>query len=197
MVDSRYAKEIDYVFADIVETVKDRALLDSVYQIIELKRGETFMHKGDIWHKFGFLIKGSIYSYLFDDNGSKSIKGFHYFPENYIVVDYESFVKETEVSVYYECYEDSVILLFDGIKFNALFDHIPGLHKTRLRIAESRYFMSLNMIKLLQATNADDKVQEFFNQSPEIFKIFPYAYIASYLGMHRNTYRRAISKLNI
>lgn len=58
MVDSRYAKEIDYVFADIVETVKDRALLDSVYQIIELKRGETFMHKGDIWHKFGFLIKG-------------------------------------------------------------------------------------------------------------------------------------------
>lgn len=191
----KYHKEIDFVFEDFIKTSDERKLLDETYEVIELKKGDNFLREGDSWYKFGFLLKGSLYSHVLNDEGEKEITGFYYYPQNYIVVDYETFVLETKIAMTYTCFEDSVILNFDGVKFNRLFDYIPGINKTRLKLAEDRYFKSLNVIRLLQSTNANDKVQELYDQSPELFTLFPYSYLASYLGMHRNTYRRAIKHL--
>lgn len=194
---NKNTERIDFVFRDFIKTDRERRFIDTAYQIHELKKGEIFLQDGDPWYKFGIIIKGSIYSYFFNEKGEKNVTGFYYFPQNYIVVDYETFASETKVSMSYECYEDSIILLFDGIKLNALFNVIPGLHEKRRKLAEDRYFKALNVIKLLQTTNADEKVQELYNQTPELFKLFPYSYISSYLGMHRNTYRKAFRSLKI
>lgn len=192
---NQYKNEIDLLLNQILQTEEERRLFDEIYEVIEFKKGELFMKEGAPWYNFGFLIKGSLYSYFYNDQGEKSVTGFYYFPQQYMVVDYESFVEETKISANYECFEPTVILKFNGKKLNELFPIIPSLYRTRLEVAENRYFASLNMIKLLRTTNASEKVQELYNQSPEIFRIFPYAYIASYLGMHRNTYRRAIKNL--
>jgi hypothetical protein len=190
-------KGIDSVFSEFINSEEERKLIDTSYEIQELKKGELFLQKNDAWYKFGILIQGSIYSYYFNEKGEKCITGFYYYPQNYYVVDYETFVKETKITLWYECFEDTIVLLFNGLKFNQLYKDIPGIHKTRLKLAEDRYFRSLNVIKLLQSPNANEKVQELYHQSPELFKLFPYSYIASYLGLHRNTYRRALSKLKL
>jgi signal-transduction protein with cAMP-binding, CBS, and nucleotidyltransferase domain len=194
---NRYTREISSVLSEFIQTEEENKIFATAYEICEFKKGSFVLQKDDPWYTFGILIKGSIYSYFYNDDGDKKISGFYCYPHSCYIVDYENFVNETKVSQYYECFEDSVVLLFNGIKFYELYDRIPGIHKKRLQLAEERYFSSLNIIKLLQATNANEKVQELYNQSPELFKIFPYTYLASYLGMHRNTYRKAISNLQL
>jgi CRP-like cAMP-binding protein len=196
-MENRYTEVIDFIFKDFIKTEEERKLYDEIYKVIELKRGDIFLNKSDSWYKFGILIKGSMFSYTYDSEGDKVVSDFYYFPKSYYIVDYEAYTAQKPISMWFECFEDSVILSFDGLKFNKLMSIVPGVAENRLHLAEQRYFKSRDMIKILQATNAHQKVQELYNQSPELFKIFPYSHIASYLGMHRNTYRRALKRLNM
>jgi CRP-like cAMP-binding protein len=192
-----YKDLIDELFADIIRTNEEREIFDQLYQVVELKKGQVFLDEADPWYKFGILIKGAVFSYTINDEGHKSVSDFYYYPDYAYLVDYESYITQSPISMSFECYEESVILNFDGLKFEKLIHHFPGILENRLAFAEQSYVKSRIIIKILQATTAEQKLRELFNVTPRIFKIFPYSYIASYLGIHRNTYRRALNKLNL
>ncbi|MCL6220347.1 Crp/Fnr family transcriptional regulator [Zunongwangia pacifica] len=190
-----YSEQVETLLKEVIVSDTDREILKTFGTIKELKKGELFLEKFAPSNKFGFIIKGSIYSYDIDKSGEKRVTGFYFPPNKNTLIDYQSYINEEAISQWYECFEDTVMISFSNVRFNELLAKAPNLIVVRVKFAEERYFDSLNTIKLLQAKNAADKVKELMQQSPNIFKIFPYSYIASYLGMHRNTYRRILARI--
>jgi CRP-like cAMP-binding protein len=192
----KYKNKASWILSRMIKSPASRELMYSYCDILELKKKDLYIRKGAPWNKFGLLISGSVFSYYFNEKGEQVITGFYFPPDHYIIVDYESSVFEKNISECYECFDDAVVLSFDTKEVYKLFDKIPDLHKVRLALAENRYFCSLSTIKLLKTSNANKKVKELFKQAPELFAMFPHSFIASYLGLHRNTYRKALVSLN-
>ena len=143
----------------------------------------------------GILFGGILYAYSTNKNGEKNISRFFYLPDNVIVVNLESFIHDIKSEETIECFEDAYMVTIEKTELNKLYEEIPQLNSIGRLLAEDSYIKALRKIKLLQTKNAKDRILVLREQSPELFKKLPSSYIASYLGMHRNTYNKAFSSI--
>lgn len=166
----------------------------SIFKFEELKKGDKFLLEGKKSNRIGLLLDGLLIAYYTNQSGEKNISRFYYSPENLIVVDFESFIQDTKSNECIEAFEDTYLVIIEKDDLYDLYKEFPILNNVGRYIAEESYIKALRKIKLLQTANAKGRIIELQNQSPELFTKLPSSYIASYLGMHRNTYNKAINK---
>lgn len=167
----------------------------SVYKFEKIKKGDIFIQEGESTKKVGILFGGILYAYSTNKDGDKNISRFFYLPDNVIVVNLESFIHDIKSEETIECFEDAFIVTIEKSDLYKLYEEIPQLNSIGRLLAEDSYIKALRKIKLLQTKNARDRILILREQSPELFKKLPGSYIASYLGMHRNTYNNAFSSI--
>lgn len=165
----------------------------SVYKLDKLKKGDQYLKEGKVSNKIGILMSGILFAYTINDFGEKNVSRFFYSPQNLIVVNFESFLSNEKSEETIECFEDSFLITILKTDLEKLYNDIPRLNSIGRSLAEDSYINALRKIKLLQSKNAKDRIKTLRDQSPELFQKLPANYIASYLGMHRNTYQKALN----
>lgn len=165
------------------------------YESLEIKKGKSFLKEGKKSDKIGLLLSGLLYAYTTDDNGNKNVSRFFYSPENLIVVNLESFIQNKNSDETIECLEDSYLITIDREALFNLYIEEPQLNNIGRTLAEESYIKALKKIKLLQTKNGRERILLLREQSPELFLKVQKSYIASYLGMHRNTYDKAFKMI--
>ncbi|WP_133641414.1 Crp/Fnr family transcriptional regulator [Sphingobacterium paludis] len=160
------------------------------------KRNSFFLRKGEHSSRVGFLIEGLLYAYSIDSNGEEQIHNFFYpsFPHD-VLFNYEAHIQVQSSQVAYKFYQDSTIVVLDTAGLKKLYEKFPRFYSLEMLIMQPQFLQATYQNKLLRAGKALEKIAILKRQSPEIFKLFPSAYIASYLGIHRNTFNRAMHKL--
>lgn len=184
----------------LVENLKSIAFTDeqisemfSQGQITYLKKGEKFIEKGQKVDKIGMLKEGLLYGWHLDISGNKNVEEFFILPEMYLVTDYQGFINNTKALITIEAIEDSILLVFDRFTMENLQKKYPNLHRLQEIDIKRHFMMSQRLVKMFQTTTkAIERVLFIQEYMPEVLARVPYTYIASFLGMHRNTFTEAL-----
>lgn len=175
---------------------------EEIYELSKILTFQKFRKKEYVFfpgarvNKIALIVKGSVYSSILDIEGSFRITSFHY-PSSYgeIVFNYEDYLEDVHSKKVFQAYEDSLLLFLDIVAVKKLYERFPRFYQLELTIMEGNFFLALKNIRILQSKNAAEKIILFKEMYPHVFQIFPYSYISSYLGIHRNTFNKVISSI--
>jgi CRP-like cAMP-binding protein len=187
---------------DITDYLKKNHLTESQIKhvlesgtFVDMKKGDFFSEDGKVCDKIGFLIKGILYTYSIDDKGDKSISHFFYTPNNYLVIDHVSYEKNCKSNNIIEALEETKLFVIDRKSIDQLYAEMPQLIDMEREMAKIMHSESLQLIRIFQTSNAEERIKILRNKAPELFSKVPYSYLASFLGIHRNTFNAALKKV--
>ncbi len=160
-----------------------------------IAKGIVFLHSGRYFEKIGFLFKGIMGGWYIDDNADKRFSQFYYYPENDVVIDYESYLYETKSKLTIETISDCDVLVFTRQNIELLKDKFPQFLTAEKMLAQEKFTEAQKILEVFQNSNAVERIRFIQKHAPEILAKVPYTHIASYLGLHRNSFRDALKKL--
>lgn len=172
-----------------------KTLLDS-FTIEHLKKGEFFQEQGNQNESIGFLTEGSLYAYSITKDGYQKINNFYYPTENPIVFNYNSFYNSEPSDVSIECYAPCTFYAITRSKIKGLCNEFAQLLKLEEKVLKTNFKMTVQKANILQSESNLDKIKILQQYYAQIFSYFPYSYIASYLGIHRNTFNRIFKEIS-
>lgn len=187
----------------LVENLKSIAFTDeqisemfSQGHITHLRKGEKFVERGQKVDKIGMLKEGLLYGWHLDMSGNKKVEEFFILPEMYLVADYQGFINNTKALITIEAIEDSILLVFDRRTMEDLERKYPDLYRLREMDIKRHFMVSQRLVKMFQTTTkAVERVLFVQKYMPEVLARVPYTYIASFLGLHRNTFTEALKRI--
>lgn len=162
---------------------------------IKYHKGEMFSRQGDKCNKIGILQSGIFGGSERNPENEKRMVQFYLLPHNYLVVDYPCFLTNSISTQTIEALDDCEVLEMDLSSIQMLQQKFPNfLHLEKLT-AEEKYLQSQELINMFQTANAKQKIELIKEKAPELLSKVPYSYLASFLGLHRNTFAEAMKKL--
>ena len=187
-------------------TDKEWEELSSTFKISKYKKGEfVYDHNIDRQHIY-FIIDGLIRSYKIEDNGKDYTWAFHCFDLRAVefrmlidimVVDYASFIKDKPEELIFEVMKDATLIKIKKNELNELFDSSLRWQKFARFLAEDAYAILRRRTLNLLTKTAKERLEILLNYFPKTFEFnIPHEYIASYLGMTRQTLIRVKKEID-
>lgn len=164
-------------------------------EVEQCKKGEIFIAANDNNRKIGFLQSGIMSGWYIDEKGVKRHSQFYFVPDNYVVMDYESYLRNQTPKLTIEAIEDVKIFVIAKSVIKDLMAQFPNFLEAEKKFVEQRLIEAQRIITLLQSFNAEERIRLIKNEYPELFAKIPYSYLASFLGIHRNTFYEALKRV--
>ena len=158
-----------------------------------INKGEVLLKEGQVCRQFYFIFKGCIRGFSLENGREVNVK---FYFEDDIASNFESFKTEQPSQFYLVAIEDSIV--YFGIKTEA----IPVLESdSAFSVFAFRFFQDLylkeedhaNSFKLL---SPEERYRYLLTNQPHYLQRIPISYLASYLGMSRETLTRIRKKVS-
>lgn len=188
--------EIDFsspLFSQFKFTEEELLAIKDLIEVKQLKRNDHFIKEGDKCEQLGLLVEGALYAYTLDENADEVVHHFYY-PSSTSVYNFISHAQYEISDVSIKCHQDSILYMFNLEKLLAIYEEFPRFYQLELVTLRQHYIQATHRIKVLQLKTSEEKIEAIKAVSPGIFLHFPFSLIASYLGMHRNTFTRALNR---
>lgn len=185
-----YQKLIDYItnYSGLQLSSTEIELIKSKFQPKTLRKRQYFLKAGDVSKYTAFITKGAMRQYCVDAKGN--VKIVQLFVENYWADDRASLISRKPSDYNIQAWEDSEMLLITPKSILEMAEYIPALAQM-LRIMDDRHAVAMhNRINSMICTTAETRYLEFSSKYPHFLQRFPQHYIASYLGITKETLSR-------
>lgn len=178
-----------------VESTLGKKLPDPIFETIselfkpkEFVKGDFLAEEGKTCDSVYFVIKGSCYSFLLDNDGEKNVVQFAI--ENFWISDLYSFFSGNKALFSIEALEDLSVLSLQKGNFELACDQSPLFDRFfRILIQKAYTSVQYRLIKTTSA-EAESRYLEFSKIHPEFIQRFPQYLIASYLGIRPQSLSR-------
>ena len=187
-------KYIQQQYSHFNLTENELAVLGEHITVQHFKRNELFLEEHTTCEKMGLLVTGTAYSYKVNANGEEVIQDFFYPNGQEILFDYESYFQQKNSILNIKFLEDVTVSYFYIEEIKKLHKEYPRFLQFEILLTQQEFINAVHKNQILQLKSAEEKIKLLQNQKPKVFELFPYVQIASYLGIHRNTFRRVFSK---
>ncbi|KXX66762.1 Crp/Fnr family transcriptional regulator [Flammeovirga sp. SJP92] len=176
----------------IQETVK---LSESEWDFIaphfsfkRLKKHQFLVQEGiDVPNEF-WIVNGLVRSYFMEENGKEHILQFAM--ENYWVSDFNAYQNHEISTLNIDCLEDSTFLVMSFEDREMMCERVPALANF-FRIKSTKGFIALQKrVMGLMKDNAETRYNDLIEKLPGLTQRVPKKYLASYLGVSRETLSR-------
>lgn len=175
-------------------TNEETSILEQNMTTCFFKRNDLFLKEGTPCKKIGLILKGTAYSYNIDNNGEEVIKDLFYPNNQDILFNYESYLQNENSNLNIKFQEESFVAFYYIQDIINLYTDYPRFLHLEMLLVKQQFQYALQRSKTLQLGSAEEKIKLLQKNKPKAFELFPYSHIASYLGIHRNTYRRVFAK---
>ncbi|WP_052731301.1 Crp/Fnr family transcriptional regulator [Spirosoma radiotolerans] len=175
-------------------SAEEKAALANVLHTRLVKKGDHFLKAGDACTSIAFIERGSVRSY-YQLEDREVCKDFIF--ENGLVGSFAGFFAQEPSALYIEALEDTQLieLFYDDVLW--LYDHFPAWQKLGRIIAQDQFIRAEKREAAFLIDHPEVRFRALVDEHPKIFKRVPLQYIASYLGITRETLSRYRAKLKI
>jgi CRP-like cAMP-binding protein len=137
-----------------------------------------------------FITKGSFRFYSLTDSEEPTL---HFFTENSWLADYESLISQQPTKNYLQAIEDTEVQIISLDDIHLLMEQFP-VFRNLASLINNWVIPSSHHISISNSS-PDDRYKKLLNEHPEWVNRFPQMYIASYLGMTKETFSRVKSRV--
>lgn len=152
----------------------------SISQIRIYQKGDTVWGMNEKLSYVGLVLKGIVRSYYLDINGYEITKNFH--RKHFLFMD-EGLLDYHESICAYESITDSVIMLFDTEKLNALIKSTEKFKDIYIAALEQGMRYKIHRESEFLMNNATERYLQFKKNYPELVNEVKQPYISTYLGI--------------
>jgi CRP-like cAMP-binding protein len=154
----------------------------------KLRKRQYFLQEGNVCKYGGFIVKGAMRQYSVDDKGAEHIVQLYI--ENYWASDRESAIMLTPSKYYIEAWEDTELLLVTRAELLDLMQKIPSIAQMTRQMDERSFIASQRRLNSTISNTAEKRYAEFMDNHPQFIQRFPQHFIASFLGITKETLSR-------
>jgi CRP-like cAMP-binding protein len=174
--------------------INDEALME-ISQRANTRRVQaktTLFRPGKPFNKLLFLGSGLLRAYRIIDG--KDVTFFFFAPGEF-AVDYESFLAESNSTLYFESVFDSEYVEFQKCDILEFYQKFHEFERIGRLMAENAYLSATRRLKDFQAEPLEERYVKLLKRNPELFQLVHQYHIASYLGVSPQSLSRITSAL--
>jgi CRP-like cAMP-binding protein len=178
-----------------IKTHSSTPLTESEMEVIKntfvpkkIRKRQFLLQEGEVCKYGGFIVKGAMRQYSVDDKGAEHIVQLHI--ENYWVSDRESAIMLTPSKYYIEAWEDTELLIITRAEMMDLIQKIPSIAQMTRLMDERSFIASQRRLNSTISNTAEKRYKEFADNHPQFIQRFPQHFIASFLGITKETLSR-------
>ena len=157
------------------------------------KKNEYLLKEGDICGKICFIIKGL--TRCFYNNGISEVCSW-FMKEGDMIISVESFFQQKPGSESIQAIEDCEVVYIRYEELQFMYKNFPEMNYIGRVLTEKYYTLSEQRLYSLRMHRSGQRYQYLLKNFPELVQRVPIKYIASYLGVAKETLSRSRSKRN-
>ena len=173
-------KLIDY-FMRIMPLSKEEiiAIVDSM-QIETYKKGTVLLKEGQVSSESYFVLEGCVRQYYLVE-GEEKITNF--FTEEQWVISINSFTHKTPADHYFECCEDTTLVVGTEEKEMDLYRRFPKFESISRQVMQTIFGEQQALMASYQTNTPEERYLKLMKQRPDLLQRIPQYQIASYIGV--------------
>jgi len=173
-------------------TEEEQKLTMGSYTLMSLKANDFFLKEGEICHYIGFVTKGILRAYIFDDFANEITTEFY--PEGSLIISFESFNNQTPSKENIRAIEDTELMVISFEKQKELYQLVPAWNQICKDLADSISKEMLERTRQFQTMTATERYNDFCKKHPDILQRVTLGCVASYIGVDIATLSRIRKK---
>jgi CRP-like cAMP-binding protein len=159
----------------------------------KLRKRQYFLQSGEVCKYFAFIVKGAMRQYMLDEKEVEHIV--HLSIENWWVGDRESWVNLTPSNYNIDAWEDCELLLITREDTLYLANKCPAFNEVIRKMDDRNNIANQKRIASSISATAAKRYADFISTHPDFLNRFPQHFIASYLGIAKETLSRIRKQL--
>ena len=173
-------------------TEEEIKLTVSSYTPKKIMANEFFLKEGEICNHIGYVTKGLLRSYFYDDLANEITTNF--FPEGTLIIAMDSYNNRVPSREYIKAIEDSELSVVSYERQQELYSLVPAWNLICKDLADIKISEMLNRNENFQTLTATDRYEKFCKEFPQLLQRVNLGYIASYIGVDNATLSRIRKK---
>ena len=170
---------------------EEKIALQKIIQVRTLQKNDYFLKEGDVCKTIAFIEKGSVrYYYQLEDK--EICKDFVF--ENGIIGAFGSFFSQDPSGYFIKAMEETQIVELNYEDVMHLYEKFPSWQKFGRIIAQEQFIRYEKREAAFLKDQPELRFRSLVEEHPKIFKRVPLQFIASYLGITRETLSRYRNK---
>lgn len=167
---------------------EDTIALENVLSNKSYKAGDKIVQEGSICNSILFTVSGKARSYFVNHEGQEFTWNFHFNDadskfENYFLVDYHSFLRQTPSHFTIEALEDIEAITLSYTNIQKIVSKSINLEKVASIMSATAYENVHKRAFTLLTSNAKERYLQLLKDEPYLLNKFQHYLIASYLGV--------------
>lgn len=167
--------------------------LQSGLTITDLKSKHFYIHANTIQKEIGFVFSGLLRAFYVDKDGKEISVNF--IREGKYLTHYSAFITQTPCKYYFQCIEPSIIVNLSYKHIQEGYNKFTNLERYGRLVAEEVLKVQQRRIESFLFDNAETRYLDFAKENPDLFNRVSLSYLASFLGIERQSLTRIRKKL--
>lgn len=166
-------------------------LLTSAMQIASSRKGEILLEEGAVCRHIYFIFKGS-FRFLHLKENEEVTTGL--FTEGICMTNMKSLTTLQPSTIFIQTLEDAIVVKMNKESLIALYKQAPGIEGIGRIILEHMLADDADWKEIYTIYSPEERYHFLLKKAPQIIQKIPLQYIASFLGMRRETLSRIRSR---
>ncbi|MEL7124244.1 MAG: Crp/Fnr family transcriptional regulator [Bacteroidota bacterium] len=156
-----------------------------------IKKGEFLLLDEEVQHQL-FLVKQGILMMYFDTDEKMQVIDFAY--QNRFCVDIDSFSSQEPSKFCIQAMNDCEVECISYEDLQHIFDQSPEIERAYRLLTERVLAAVLKKHLNRQILNIQQRFFQVMEKQPELFKLVPHKYLASYIGIDPTNFSKLFKK---
>jgi CRP-like cAMP-binding protein len=166
-----------------------------IWHVDESKRKTILTAQGEIEQSLYFITKGVQRAYFVTEDDKEATLVFTY-PYSFSGVA-DSFLTQTPSRYFFETLTHSHYIKTNFLQMQRLLDQYPNFQRLMFKATSLALRGALQRQTELQTYSAEKKFSTLLKRSPQVLRLIPHKYLASYLGIDAATFSKLLSTVRV
>ncbi|MCE3227156.1 MAG: cyclic nucleotide-binding protein [Bacteroidetes bacterium] len=163
------------------------------FKPVSLEKGEVFLKAGEICTKAAFISSGILRTFYYNEKDEEIT--YCFCEAGKFSTAFQSFIEQTPSKLSIQALVPSELFVIEYADLQTLYQNFPEWQQTGRILVEREFLQLEKYASSLNLETAKEKYLRLAEQQPLVIQFAPVQYIASYLGVSRETLSRIRSQI--